>query len=69
MELRFRLGPSGEVAEVAEGDTRFGDPDVTRCVLGVYRTTGFPALHGAPRDGTFVYAVHFEPRSNVLPVQ
>jgi hypothetical protein len=69
MELRFRLNPSGEVAEVAEGDTRFGDADVTRCVLGVYRTTGFPALRGAPRDGTFVYAMHFEPRSNVLPVQ
>jgi hypothetical protein len=69
MELRFRLGPAGEVAEVAEGDTRFGDADVTRCVLGVYRTTEFPALHGAPKDGTFVYAMHFEPRSNVLPVQ
>jgi hypothetical protein len=69
MELRFRLNPSGEVADVAEGDTRFGDADVTRCVLGVYRTTGFPALHGALHDGTFVYAMHFEPRSNVMPVQ
>jgi hypothetical protein len=69
MELRFRLNPSGEVADVAEGDTRFGDADVTRCVLGVYRTTGFPVLRGAPRDGTFVYAMHFEPRSNIVPVQ
>jgi hypothetical protein len=69
MELSFRLGQSGMVAEVAEGDTRFSDGDVTRCVLGVYRTTTLPAPHRAPRDESFVYAMHFEPRSNVLPVQ
>ncbi len=70
MELSFRLRQSGVVAEVAEGDTRFSDGDVTRCVLGVYRTTTLPAPHGGtPRDESFVYAMHFEPRSSVLPVQ
>jgi hypothetical protein len=53
---------------VSEGATRFGDEDVTRCVLGVYRTTRLPALRGVSPDGTFVYAMHFEPRSSTLPV-
>jgi hypothetical protein len=69
MELSFKVRQSGAIAEVVEGDTRFGDPDVTRCVVGVYRTTTLPAPRGAPRDESFVYAMHFEPRSNVLPVQ
>jgi hypothetical protein len=65
MELRFRVHPSGAVVEVAEGDTRFRDIDVTRFVLGVYRAASLPPLdrpgrEAAARDSSFVYALHFE---------
>jgi hypothetical protein len=62
MELHFRVQSSGAVSEVAEGEPRFGDVDVTRCVLGVYRTTRLP-VEGSPRrqrPSDFVYALHFE---------
>jgi hypothetical protein len=63
MELRFRVGPEGEILEVAEdGDPRFGDMEVTRCVLGVYRASQFPGLDHAIRERTFVYGLHFESR-------
>jgi hypothetical protein len=68
LELRFRVDPRGEVAEVAEGAVGLGDVDLARCVLGVYRATRLPPLRATPHDGTFVYAMHFEPRSSVLPV-
>jgi hypothetical protein len=63
MELHFHLR-HGEIVDVdelapGEGGGRFGDPDVTRCVLGVYRTARLPALHGQ-REPSFVYALHFE---------
>jgi hypothetical protein len=69
MELRFRAHPDGAIDEVSEGDTRFEDVDVTRCVLGVYRTSRLPQMHHRSHDTTFVYALHFEarPDQNVSP--
>jgi hypothetical protein len=61
MELRFHVKPGGEIAEVVENDTRFGDVDVTRCVLGVYRSAKLPVAHGS-HEASFVYALHFEAR-------
>jgi hypothetical protein len=66
MELRFRVAPTGEVVDVSEGVPAFDDADLTRCVISVYGRAQLPA---APREGTFVYALHFEPRASVLPVQ
>jgi len=61
MELHFRVTSGGEIVEVAEeGDRRFGDVQVSRCVLGVYRTTRLPALENATRERDFVYGLHFE---------
>jgi hypothetical protein len=62
MELKFRVRPGGEVAEVAEGDTRFGDIEVTRCVLGVYRSAKLPGVAHGSHDASFVYAMHLEAR-------
>jgi hypothetical protein len=69
MELHFRVQPDGEVSEVAEGEPRFADLDVTRCVLGVYRTSRLPPEtmssrrareRGSRSSSDFVYALHFE---------
>jgi hypothetical protein len=60
LELKFRSRSDGHVVEVAEGDSRFADVDVTRCVLGVYRGATLPAVHGGPRESTFVYDLHLE---------
>jgi hypothetical protein len=64
LELRFRAKQTGEIVEVAEeGDPRFADVDVTRCVLGVYRTTRLPAVRvSSARETSFAYAMHFEAR-------
>jgi len=64
MELRFRGRSSGEIVEVTEeGEPRFADIDVTRCVLGVYRSTRLPpARVCTARETTFGYAIHFEAR-------
>jgi hypothetical protein len=64
MELRFRARSTGEIMEVAEtGETRFSDVDVTRCVLGVYRTAKLPTARiCTSRETTFAYAMHFEAR-------
>jgi len=67
LELRFHVKPSGEVAEVAEGDTRFGDIDVTRCVLGVYRGAKLPIVAHGSHDASFVYAMHLEARPEPPP--
>ena len=65
MELRFRVGLEGEILEVAEdGDARFGDVEVTRCVLGVYRTARFTALDHAIHERDFVYGLHFESKAD-----
>jgi hypothetical protein len=62
LELRFHARPSGQIVEVAEeGENRFADVDVTRCVLGVYRTTKLARIHSA-RDPRFGYAIHLEAR-------
>jgi len=62
LELRFHVKPNGEIAEVAEGDTRFGDVEVTRCVLGVYRGAKLPGVAHGSHDASFVYALHLEAR-------
>ena len=62
LELHFHVKPSGEIAEVAEGDTRFGDVEVTRCVLGVYRGAKLPGVAHGSHDASFVYALHLEAR-------
>jgi hypothetical protein len=59
MELRFRVKADGEILDVSENDPRFGDVDVTKCVLGVYRTAKLPPMHGT-HEASFVYAMHFE---------
>ncbi len=64
MELHFhvRHGEIVDVDELAgagESGGHFGDSDVTRCVLGVYRTARLPTSHGS-RERSFVYALHFE---------
>ena len=61
MELRFHVKGS-EITEVAENDTRFGDVDVTRCVLGVYRTAKLPSVAHGSHETSFVYAMHLESR-------
>jgi hypothetical protein len=62
MELRFRAKSNGEIVEVAEeSERRFPAIDVTRCVLGTYRTAKLSAARGcSPRETSFVYAIHFE---------
>jgi hypothetical protein len=62
LELRIRTRSDGQVVEVAEGETRFAEVDVTRCILGIYRTASLPAVHGGPHESTFVYAMHLEAR-------
>jgi hypothetical protein len=66
MELRFRVKADGEILEVSENEPGFGDVDVTKCVLGVYRTAKLPDVHGT-HDATFVYALHFESAPSVSP--
>jgi hypothetical protein len=62
MELHFHVR-HGEIVDVDElaatGDAsgRFGDPDVTRCVLAVYRAARLP--HGQ-REPSFVYPLRLE---------
>ena len=62
LELRFRVGASGEIEEVAEDESRFSDVDVTRCVLGVYRSAKLGAVGRELRQRSFVYALHLEAR-------
>jgi hypothetical protein len=65
IELRFRVHHDGEIVEVAEisdHDVHFGDVDVARCVVGVYRSAKLPPLPRASHERTFVYALHFESR-------
>jgi hypothetical protein len=62
LELRFRLHGGDEVVDVTEGDSRFSDAEVTRCVLGVYRGAKLPAVGHASHETTFVYALHLEAR-------
>jgi hypothetical protein len=62
LELRFTTHADGQVVDVAEGESRFADVDVTRCVLGVYRQAQLPPIHGGGPKSTWVYALHLESR-------
>jgi len=59
LELKFHVRSGGTIEEVSEGDSRFADVDLTRCVLGVYRSA---RLNRATHEGSFVYALHLEAR-------
>jgi hypothetical protein len=59
MEIKFKAKANGEIVEAAEGETKFSDVEVTKCVLGVYRTAKLPKI-GGKKDTTFVYALHLE---------
>jgi hypothetical protein len=69
MELRFELAEDGAVARVEEGATHFSDADATRCVVEAYRGAALPAVPRELRGKGFVYPVHFEPRSSVIPAR
>jgi hypothetical protein len=51
--------PSGDIVEVAEGDTHFSDGDVSKCVVGVFKGAKLPKV-GGKHEATFVYALHME---------
>ena len=70
LELRFRARGSGEIVEVAEeGERRFADVDVTRCVLGVYRAARLPLGRArTSRETSFAYAMHLESAQNTSPL-
>jgi hypothetical protein len=71
MELRFDLSEEGAIARVEESAiaSRFSDAEATRCVIEIYRTTALPAAPRELRGTGFVYVVHFEPRSSIIPVR
>jgi hypothetical protein len=69
MELRFELTEDGSVARVEEGATHFPDAEATRCVVGAYRGAALPDVPRELRGKGFVYPLHFEPRSSVIPVR
>jgi hypothetical protein len=43
MALRMHVSPNGEVLDASQVESRFQDPGVTACVLGVYRSASLPA--------------------------
>jgi hypothetical protein len=69
MELRFELGDDGVVVDVEEIATHFSDADATRCIVSTYRGVALPALPRELRGKGFVYPVHFEQRSSVMPAR
>jgi hypothetical protein len=54
VELVVRLTENGRLESVAEGESRFPDSEVTRCITGVVSRVTFPAPRGGPL--TFVQA-------------
>jgi hypothetical protein len=61
IDLRFRVAFDGAVLDVAEeGDPRFGDVEVTQCVLDVYRSARLPARRSGSQETRFGYAIHLE---------
>ena len=62
MEFHFHLrhGEIVEVDEVGDSGLRFGDVDVTRCVLGIDRAARLAATSHGNREHSFVYALQFE---------
>jgi hypothetical protein len=59
IELLFRVGMHGELAEVSAGSTHLADSDFGRCVLDVYRGARL-GLRETNHEQHFVYALHFE---------
>ena len=72
MELRFHLR-HGEIVEVSEpsagseAGAHFGDADVTRCVLAVYRGVHLPPSVHAGHERSFVYALQLESTPAAAP--
>jgi hypothetical protein len=67
IELRFDLDDDGTTSKVSQAGVRYPDTETANCVEAVYRKaalTSPPAVRGK----SFVYVVHFEPASSVLPV-
>jgi hypothetical protein len=62
LELKFHVRSGGEISEVSEGDSRFADVELTRCVLGVYRSARLGSAGRGVHEGSFVYAIHLEAR-------
>jgi outer membrane biosynthesis protein TonB len=58
LELRFKAKSSGEILELAEGDTHFTDADVSKCIVGVFKAAKLPKL--GKHEASFVYAIHLE---------
>jgi hypothetical protein len=66
VELRFEIDDDGAVARVAPSGVPYADAETTTCVADVYRKVALAIAHAVPGKA-FVYAVHFEPASAVLP--
>jgi hypothetical protein len=62
IDLRFRVAVDGSVVDVSEeGEPRFGDPEVTRCILDVYRAAKLaPRGSRGQQELRFGYAIHLE---------
>ena len=56
-ELFAWAKPNGEIQKVSEVGTHFADVNVTKCVLGAYRSAKFGRLG---RDHSFVYPMQLE---------
>jgi len=68
IELRFRARSTGEIVAVTEDDeTRFADVDVTRCILGVYRSIRLPVMRARSVETKFTYAMHLEAAQGASP--
>jgi hypothetical protein len=66
IELRFEVDDDGGLTGVSETGVRFPDPEASACVAGIYRRASLSVAHAVPGKA-FVYAIHFESRSGVLP--
>jgi hypothetical protein len=66
VELRFEMDDDGAIARVAPSGVPYPDAETATCVADVYRKVPLSVTHAVPGKA-FVYAVHFEPASAVLP--
>ncbi len=66
IELRFEIDDEGAIARVAQSGVPYPDAETGACVADVYRKVPLSITHAVPGKA-FVYAVHFEPASAVLP--
>lgn len=61
LAIEFTIGPSGAVEDAkAEDVTRFGDPDVARCIVEAISGWQFPEPRGGGRI-TVSYPFHMDP--------